>query len=219
MVMTVAALVAVSGIVDVKPQHHRVVLVNRIVAVHGVAPHEIAEAEEQFDVVVLSQPDDILTAPLDRSRRVPVAADDLELLEVNVDRVLPVKAALQIPLLCRVSLHAETDLVAVEEFVVDDPLAVSPVELELPTLVHCSPRRHIVEVRVGSGVYASVSYWVGNHSELKHLITLARRQNVVGRPSPVALLKAVFEPENGPSRERREINDHIHALGHSNTKA
>ena len=138
MVIAVAPLVAIPDIINVESQHHRVVFVNHVVAVHWVAPHEVAEAEEQFDVIVLSQPHDILAAPLDCRRRVSVSADDLMLFEVNVDRVLPVKAALQIPCFCRVPLDAEADLVTVEELVIDHPLAVSSVELELPALLRCS---------------------------------------------------------------------------------
>ena len=214
----VATLIAVAGIVYVEPQHHRVVFVNRVVAVHGVAPDEVAEAEEQFDIVVLSQPHDILAAPLDCGRRVAVATDDLVFFEVNVNGVLPVKAALQVPLLRSVATDAEADLVAVEEFVVDHPLAVSTVELELTALINRRPRRHVVEVRVGRRVYASISDRVGNHSELKHLIALACGNDVVGRSRPITLLKAVFKPENGSSRERRKINYHIHSLGHGDAK-
>ena len=42
------ALVTVADVVDVKPQHHRVVFVNHVVAVHRVAPHEVAEPEVEF---------------------------------------------------------------------------------------------------------------------------------------------------------------------------
>ena len=61
-VIAVAALVAVPDIVNVEPQHHRVVFVNRVVTVKWIAPDEIAEPEEQFDVIVLSQPHGVLAA-------------------------------------------------------------------------------------------------------------------------------------------------------------
>src|SRR6185503_3966374 len=97
LVTEAAALAVVPDIVNVESQHHRVVLVNDVVAMHWVTPNEIAEPEKQFDVIVLTQPHDILPAPLDGRRCVSVAADDLVLLEVNVYRVLPVESAFQLP--------------------------------------------------------------------------------------------------------------------------
>ncbi len=91
--MTTVVLVIVSHVVDVKPQHHRVVFVNRVVTVHRVAPGKVAEAEVNLHVVILAESDDVLAASLDQRRRVPVALENLVLLEVNVDWVRPIKSA------------------------------------------------------------------------------------------------------------------------------
>ena len=61
---TTISLTVVPHVIYVEPQHHRVVLVNRVVAVHWVAPDEVSEAEEDLDIVVLTQPHDVLAAPL-----------------------------------------------------------------------------------------------------------------------------------------------------------
>ena len=98
-------LVVVPHVIYVEPQHHGVVLVNRVVAVHRVAPDEVSEAEEKCNVVAISQPHDILAAPFNFNRQVPVALDDLMLFEVNVDRMLPVTTAFK--LLCYVQESAD----------------------------------------------------------------------------------------------------------------
>src|SRR2546428_8922239 len=50
---------------DVEPQHHRVVLVDRVVAVHRVLPVEVTEAEEQGGRAVRLQSEHVLAADLD----------------------------------------------------------------------------------------------------------------------------------------------------------
>src|SRR6185369_13310927 len=202
MVIAVTTLVAVPDIVNVEPQHHRMVFMDHVVAMHRIAPYKVAETEEQLDVIVLSQPHDVLAASLDRCRRVSVSADNLVFLEMNVYGMFPVKAALQIPRFRRVALHAEANIIAVKEFVVDDPLAISPVELELPALLRCGSRWSVIEVRIGSRIHAAVGHRVGNYSELEHLVSLARRHNVIARPRAVALLETILEPQNGSRGER-----------------
>ena len=203
MVMTVVAtFVAVTDIVNVKPQHHRVVFVNRVVAVHRIAPDEITETEEQFNVIVLAEPHDILAASLDCRGRVSVSADDLMFFEVNVDRVLPVKPALEIPRFRRVALHPEANIVTVKELVVNDPLAVSPVELELPALLRGCSRRHVVEMRVGRRIDTGIGDRIGNDTEFEYLVSLAGGHNVIGWSRAVALLETIFEPKDSSGGER-----------------
>src|SRR5437762_11841972 len=124
-------IVVVRVILDRPEQHHGVVLVNRVVAVHGIVPPEVPEAHHQLDLLVELQLDDVLPGefdvpPLDQ---LPVAPDDLELLQVNVDRVLPAPGVvLEDPPFRRVPVHRKADLVAVHEAPVDLPLAVAPLE-------------------------------------------------------------------------------------------
>src|SRR2546428_5901617 len=77
---------------DVEPQHHRVVLVDRVVAMQGVLPGEIAKAEEERGAGIRFQSEHVLAAGLDqrrRGRRATVDRQGLELLEVDVDRMFP----------------------------------------------------------------------------------------------------------------------------------
>ncbi len=213
MVATVV-LVVVTHVVDVKPQHHRVVFVNRVVTVHRVAPREIAEAEINLYVIVLAKSDDVLAASFDQRRCLTVSFENLVFLEVNVDRMRPIESALEFPNLCRVALHPEANIIAVKEFVVDYPLAIPPVEFEAAPNPFCYSRWHLVESGVGGRIYAVVCHCVGNHTELEHLVPLAGGQNIVRRSCAVALLETVFDMNDASRRERREVNDHIHALGH-----
>src|SRR5438093_13231247 len=67
---------------DVEPQHHRVVLVDRVVAMHRVLPGEIAKAEEERGAGIRFQSEHVLAAGLDqrtRSRRATVDPPGLEL--------------------------------------------------------------------------------------------------------------------------------------------
>ena len=73
------------------------VFVNRVVTVHWVAPHKVAEAEVDPDIIVLSESDDVLTASFDQGRRIPVSLENVVLLEVNMDWVRPITSPLRVP--------------------------------------------------------------------------------------------------------------------------
>ena len=79
------------------------------------------------------------------------------LLEVDVDGVLPVVArVLDDPVLRGVLRHGEAQLVAARELVVDDPLAVVAVELEVARDARRDDRGQLVEGRMSRGVDAVV---------------------------------------------------------------
>src|SRR5688572_26832072 len=167
--ITITTLAVVPRIVYIPPQHHRVVLVNRVVAVHRVAPDEVSEAEEYLYIVAIAQPHHVLAPPFDLRRQIPVALDDLVLLEVNVDRVLPVTTPFKLPDLRVPALYSEADIVTVpKDLAVNYPLPVFPVKLEATSDVFLLPRRNGVEVGYvvsgcpgdRGGVYALVVYSV-----------------------------------------------------------
>src|SRR5512140_523534 len=81
--------------VDFPPQQHRVVLVHRVVAVLHVHSAEVAELHPQGHAAARPQPVDVLAPPLPGGNvgRAAVAGDDLALLEVDVDGVVPAAAA------------------------------------------------------------------------------------------------------------------------------
>src|SRR5262249_53874614 len=85
-------LLRVSHGSDVEPQHHRVVFVDSVVTVHWIAAKKIAEAEKQFDLGIVLQPDYVFSTRLDQRttrRRRSVDQQCLELFEVNMDGMLP----------------------------------------------------------------------------------------------------------------------------------
>src|SRR5262249_24852083 len=121
--------VAILG--NLPSQHHRVILVDRVVAVQRVPPDEITEPEEQLDALVLPQPRDVLPTDVERYRPASGARYELMFLEVNVNRMRPVTRQIgQNPVFDAVLLDAKPGLLAVHELTVDRPLAVQPVELE-----------------------------------------------------------------------------------------
>src|SRR5438552_8545434 len=215
-----SGVVVVRVILHRPQQHHGVVLVNRVVAVHGIVPPEVPEAHHQLDLLVELQPDDVLPGefdvpPLDQ---LPVAPDDLELLQVNVDRVLPAPGVvLQDPPFRRVPVHREADLVAVEELPVDLPLAVAPLEAEPARDPRGRPRGQGVEPhrRVGR-VYAVVAHAVAHEPELhEHVLALAGGQDLARRAPAVYLLEAILQPQPldaEVARERLEVDDDVYAL-------
>src|SRR5687768_15407662 len=77
---------------DVPPQHHCMVFMNGVVAVHWIFAHEIPEAHEE-PYVLVAQPRDVLPAAFDGWRRIAVAREHLELFEVYVHGVLPAAGA------------------------------------------------------------------------------------------------------------------------------
>ena len=127
--MTSRALSGVADWRDVEPQHHRVVLVDRVVAMHRVLPGEIAKAEEERGAGIRFQSEHVLAAGLDQRRRGRSPAIDrqgLELLEVDVDRMFPLATVVdQRPLLHGILLDREADVVTGEEPFVDLPAATA----------------------------------------------------------------------------------------------
>lgn len=113
MVATVV-LVVVAHVVDIKPQHHRVVFVNRIVTVHRVTAHEVAEPEVDLDVVILTESYDVFASAFDQRWLVPISFENLVLLEVNVDRMGPIESALELPNLRSVALDPEAHIITVK---------------------------------------------------------------------------------------------------------
>src|SRR4051812_39558090 len=83
------------AVVDLPPHEHGVVLVDRVVAVLHEHPAPVAELHRQGDAPARPQPVDVLAAALPGGnvRRAAVAGQDLALLEVDVDRVIPAGAA------------------------------------------------------------------------------------------------------------------------------
>src|SRR5437879_4920184 len=109
------------------------VFVNHIVAVHGVALQEVAEAQEDLDLLVEPQARHILAAALHQRWLPAVARQDLEFFKVNVDGVLPAPGAVpQYPDLSSPLDRRGADSIVVEEFAVDGPLAVCSVKLPRP---------------------------------------------------------------------------------------
>src|SRR3989440_3441033 len=125
----------VADLVHVPEQHHGVVLVDGVVAVHRVRPPEVPEALDELDLVAGAQPDGVLAPVLERAgqNRPAVVLEDAELLQVDVDGVLPPSGVVgeDPPLRC-VLLHSEAELGARHELAVDLPLAVAPLEAEVP---------------------------------------------------------------------------------------
>ena len=194
--MATVILVVVSHVVDVKSQHHGVVFVNRVVTVHWIASGEVAEAEVNLDIVVLTKSDDVLAAALDQGWRISVSFENLVLLEMNMDWVRPIKSAFELPNLGGVSLYPEPNIITVKQLIVDNPLAVPPVKLEAPRNALGDPCWHQVKGWVGCGIHAVVGYRIRNHAELKHLVPLARRQDIVSWSSPIALLQPVLQVDD-----------------------
>jgi hypothetical protein len=159
---------------------------------------------------------DVLARDLARARRHAVAAQDLKLLDVNVNRVHPpAGVVLQSPLLDGVLLHAKPDVAAVgvHEPAVDLPLAVAA--LKLQGAGHAR-RRRLVGQRVkahGRGIGAAIGDRHRSlHPELHDEIARARGERVARRPSAVELLESVFEVQRF-ARPRAEVDDDVLALG------
>src|SRR5712671_2995953 len=87
-------------VVDLPAHQHGVVLVDGVVAVLHEHPAEVAELHGDGDAPTGAEPVDVLASLLPGRHRVriAVAVEDLPLLEVDVDRVVPAAAAvLQVP--------------------------------------------------------------------------------------------------------------------------
>src|SRR5207302_1870965 len=118
--------VGVAGGRHVEPQHHRVVLVDDVVTVHGVAAQPIAKPHPDADVAPRDQAHRVLARQVDASGAAAIATRPavlaapaavvgaivgaaavearrplrhLVLLQMDVDGVRPVPAVLEVPLL------------------------------------------------------------------------------------------------------------------------
>ena len=194
--------IVVSDVINIKPQHHCVVFVNNVVAVHRITSGEVSETEVNTGIIILAEPDDILTTPFDQCRSVAVAAENLVLFEVNVYWVRPVESTFKVPDLCRVALNSETDVITVEEFVVDDPLPVTAIKLEAPLDALSYSRGHLIERRVSRGIDAVIGHGIRDHSELEHFSALSRWKNVGCWSCTVTLFQTVFEVNDAACGER-----------------
>src|SRR4051812_3673266 len=152
--------VGVAGGRHVEPQHHRVVLVDDVVTVHGVAAQPIAEPHPDRGVAPRDQAHRVLARKVHAGRGPAVATGPavlaapaavvravvgaaavearsplrhLVLLQVDVDGVRPAPAVLEVPLLQAVLLDQEARRVARKKVAVDGPLSVAAlVEVEVP---------------------------------------------------------------------------------------
>src|SRR5688500_10379663 len=125
----------VAGVLHLKQQHHLVIFVDGVVAVHRVAAAKVAKAHDDFDLVVEAEPDDVLAAVfhMAAANRAVVAPNDLELLQVDVKRVLPpARVVSQNPPLRGIALDREAEAGAIHQPVVRGPLAVRAIEAERP---------------------------------------------------------------------------------------
>src|SRR5262245_26404740 len=123
----------VARILHLPEQHHLMVFVDGVVAVHRIAAAEIAEPHDQLDLLVELQSHDILPREFHVAalNLTAVAPDDPEFLQVDVNRVLPAAGAVpQDPSLGGVALNGETEPRAVHQLSVDLPLTVAALEPE-----------------------------------------------------------------------------------------
>src|SRR4051794_1991294 len=119
--------------------HHGVILVHRVVAVHRVAAGPIAEAHEDLHFLVGIQPDHVLAAALPCWGRRSVTAENAVLFEVNVHRVAPrTGVVLDRPDLRRVSLHVRVNTIGVEDAAVHRPTTAGALETEGTLRFHFS---------------------------------------------------------------------------------
>src|SRR5437016_3136257 len=205
---------------DVPPEHHGMVLVHDVVAVHGIPPVEVPEAHEEPDLFVALQPHDVLPGHLVGRRRDAVAREDAELLEMDVDRVLPVAGVvLQDPDLGRALPRRRTDLVHVEELAVDRPGAVLPLEPPRPRRDHlphvdrrqlAQPCRYAAAVRLGR---------VAVDVEPEELRGARLREDLPRRAAAGRLLEAVLEEDAVADTQVGEVDDDVDALGDTQPEA
>src|SRR5206468_11781035 len=228
-------LVALVG--DLEQQEHRVVLVDRVVAVHGPAAPEVTEAKEQLDLLVEPEPGDVLAAEFDVAApdEPVVAPHHLEFFEVNVDGMLPAAGVvLDDPAFGGVALDREAEARAVGELLIDRPLAVAALEPERardPDAVflgggivgrprRCADRREraLLAGRAAVGIHlggrqARVGRrGVAGDPELHEEVAVARGKDLVRRRPAVDLLQAVLEadgPGAGGPEDLVEVDDDV----------
>src|SRR3989449_9157322 len=87
-----------SAVVDLPAQQHGVVLVQGVVAVLHEHPAEVPELHGDLDAPARAEAIDVLAPPLRRRHVTFTSVEDLALLEVDVDRMIPAAAVVhQVP--------------------------------------------------------------------------------------------------------------------------
>src|SRR5438445_13488118 len=87
-----------SAVVDLPPQQHGVVLVQGVVAVLHEHPAKVPELHGDGDASARAEAIDVLAPPLRRRHVAFASVEDLALLEVDVDRMIPAAAVVhQVP--------------------------------------------------------------------------------------------------------------------------
>src|SRR3954453_17217217 len=128
----------VAAVADLELDHHVVVLVHQVVAVHHVLADLVLELHDHADLLGLTDVDDVLRAELVGLRGLAVAVEDLEVDQVDVDRVEPAAArVLELPDLDLVLLRVgDRQLVlgvddVLPGLAVDGPVAVLALEADV----------------------------------------------------------------------------------------
>jgi hypothetical protein len=111
---------------DVPPDHHGVILMHHVVAVHDVMTQQVPEPEEHPHRLIRAQLQHVFAAGLVGLRRDAVAVENLELLKMDVYRVRPASTPF-----CMVQISVEpclgdaeaTLMSASRPFTVEPPLA------------------------------------------------------------------------------------------------
>ena len=119
---------------DVDPDHHGVVLVDGVVAVHGVAAEPVAEPDVELHLVPGIERENVLAALEDAAvDGAAVVGEDPVLLHVDVHGVRPSARSADAPDLGRAALEDDVGAVVVEDVAVEAikgvPKIVAPTEL------------------------------------------------------------------------------------------
>src|SRR2546422_903056 len=115
-----------SAVINLPPQQHGVVLVQGVVAVLHEHPAKVSELHGDLDTSVRAEPIDVLAPLLPRRHAAgtSVSLEDLPLLEVDVDRMIPVAAVVhQVPDLAGAEPRRRRDPPEVR---VEHPAAICP---------------------------------------------------------------------------------------------
>src|SRR4051795_4339492 len=182
------------------------VLVHRVMTMEREAAPHVPEPDEDLDVLV-AELHDVLAREVEvaGTDRHAVAAEDAELLEVDVDRVRPsARLVPDDPPLGLIHLRGEAKAGAVHELPVDLPAAVAALEPERPRDARCEvgdlgqrdgPEHAIAgpgrdaRRRHGLGIEAAVVDGPAHEAELEQRVALTGAQKPAGRPAAVDLLE------------------------------
>src|SRR5262249_49824093 len=125
--------IRVPDICNLPYQHHGMIFMHEVVAVHRIPAEEIAEPEEKMHRVIELDPHHVFSRCLYERRRRSVPGQDLEFFEMDVDRMLPAARAVhQDPVFNRILSDFESRRVAVGESAVDSPHPIISFEIECP---------------------------------------------------------------------------------------